>query len=74
MGAKITKVLKQEISVDLEPEEMRSLVFQLSVKDQLAIVAAITNKFDRESFISLAGSEQMQLKLWLKNILNTIEI
>ena len=61
------------MQVTLEPEEVRAMVLQLSVKDQLAIVAAIANKFDREQFVNLSPSEQMQLKMWLKNMVNIIE-
>jgi len=64
---------KIEMQVSLETDEVRALMLQLSVKDQLAMLAAMVNRFDREQFVSLAPSEQMLLKMWLKNMINTIE-
>lgn len=69
----IVKKLTQEITVALDPEDVKKLVTQLDPTDQLAIMAAIINRHSKEKYCWLKPSEMRLMRNYLQSILNDTE-
>jgi hypothetical protein len=61
------------LEINLEPTKVRSLVLQLESKDQLAIIAAITNNNSKDRFSQYSPSDIRTLRGYLQGILTETE-
>lgn len=62
-----------EFDVELSQEEVRRLVDQLSMEEQLEVLANIVNKWDSNNYRNLKPSELQTAKLYLQKMLNEME-
>jgi hypothetical protein len=66
------KTITAQVEIDLTPNEVKSVVKDLPIEDQLYILACICNKWRIADFINLKPSELATVRQFLKTMLNEI--